>query len=257
METEVILFTSLKGGSGKTIACAGVAAALAKTGKRVLALPLDRYSASMELFFGMESSFVLDVCDYPENSLDEICLIVPSVENLSLATRLPFSDSPNTFSETDFLKSVASSGRYDLIIVDKGEGGAESIVSLSKIADRTVVVSTRMNDSVQAAELLACILHENGISSSKICLLLNSFYTDLHSVGKFMSIDGIIDRSGLSLLGIIPFSDVMHMSQSYVTGVKDPALSSAFSNVGGRLLGKDIKLLDFLPMKNRRKLLNN
>ena len=32
---------------------------------------------------------------------------------------------------------------------------------------------------------------------------------------------------------------------------------SAFSNLAGRILGEDIKILDFLPQKNRRIILNN
>lgn len=257
MSTSTFLFTSLKGGCGTSTACANVAAALAKRNKRVLLLSLNRYCTSVDIIFGMDSSFVLDITDHPKSSIEDICRPVPGFDSLYMALRLPFSDTENVFSEIDFLNSVKNSGSFDFVLVDKNEGDHKSIADISSMSDMTVVVSTQMNDSIRCAELLAGLLESDAVDRGNIKLLLNGFYTDVRSVGVFTGLDEILNIVGIPLIGIIPFSDKLHATQTHAYSTKDSDVCAAFDNVCLRMLGEDIKLLDFLPTRNRRKLLNN
>ena len=255
MSTTAFLFTSLKGGCGTSTVCANVAAALAKHDKRVLLLSFNRYCSSVDMMLGMDSSFVLDVTDFPENKMEDICLPVPGFDSLYLALRLPFSD--GELSERAFLEAAVHSGLFDHILIDKTEGTPDEIAYLSSMADMTVIVSTQMNDSVRSAELLSGLLSTDTLNSDKMRILINGFYTDVRSVGMFYGIDDILNITHLPLIGIIPFSDKLHVTQTHAYSTKDPDVCAAFENVCLRMLGEEIKLLDFLPIRNRRKLLNN
>ena len=257
MSTTTVLFTSLKGGCGTSTACVNIAAALAKKNKRVLLLSLNRYCSSVDMMLGMDSAFVLDITDYPERGIEDICLPVPDLDSLYMALKLPFSDYGNGFSETDFLNAAKNDGSFDFIVVDKTEGDPDSIAKLSSISDMTVIVSTQMNDSIRSAELFAGLLAPQSDAKECIKLLLNCYYTDVRSVGMFMGLDDILNSVGLPLVGIIPFSDKLHASQTHAYVTRDNDVCAAFDNVCRRILGEDVKLLDFLPTKNRRKLLNS
>ena len=257
MSTTTVLFTSLKGGCGTSTACVNIAAALAKKNKRVLLLSLNRYCSSVDMMLGMDSAFVLDITDYPESGIEDICLPVPDLDSLYMALKLPFSDYGNGFSETDFLNAAKNDGSFDFIVVDKTEGDPDSIAKLSSISDMTVIVSTQMNDSIRSAELFAGLLAPKSDAKECIKLLLNCYYTDVRSVGMFMGLDDILNSVGLPLVGIIPFSDKLHASQTHAYVTRDNDVCAAFDNVCRRILGEDVKLLDFLPTKNRRKLLNS
>ncbi len=255
MKSELILFTSMKGGSGKSTVCANVATALASLGKSVLVLSLDRYSASCDMIFGMESSYVYDVWDYPEHSLDDICLKVIGNERISLALSLPLSEPKGMIPEA-FLKAVRGSGEYDFILVDKAAGeDTTAVLRLSEIADRVCVITTQMNDSVRAASLLSSLLYEEGIFEEKLFVLINSFYIDAKA-NSFYGINDIMTYVKRPIIGIVPFSDPLYESQRAYTAIKDMSVVSAFLNVAKRFLGEEVKLLDFLPLKVRRRLLN-
>ena len=257
MSTTTVLFTSLKGGCGTSTACVNIAAALAKKNKRVLLLSLNRYCSSVDMMLGMDSAFVLDITDYPESGIEEICLPVPGFDSLYMALRLPFSEAENDFSEIGFIKAVQDSGLFDFILVDKNEGTPDDVADISSMSDMTVVVSTQMNDSIRSAELFAGLLAPQSDAKECIKLLLNCYYTDVRSVGMFMGLDDILNSVGLPLVGIIPFSDKLHASQTHAYVTRDNDVCAAFDNVCRRILGEDVKLLDFLPTKNRRKLLNS
>ena len=104
MNTSAFLFTSLKGGCGTSTVCANIAAALAKRNKKVLLLSFNRYCSSVDLMFGMDSSFVLDITDYPEEKIEDIFLPVPGFDTLYMALRLPFSETEGGFSEVPPLR---------------------------------------------------------------------------------------------------------------------------------------------------------
>ena len=100
------------------------------------------------------------------------------------------------------------------------------------------------------------LLSKNTEDLAKFKLLINSFHTDARSIGFFTGIDGILNAVGIGIIGIIPFSDKLYASQKNAYASGDAGLCAAFENISMRLLGEDPKLLDFLPTKIRRRLLN-
>ncbi len=248
---ETILLTSLSGGCGKTTVAALIASTVEN--RRTLLVSLDEYSASMSLFFSMESDFLIDVSDYLENSIDEIARPVIGNDSLFLAVRLPFSG--KHFSDADFINFLKKSDAFDVAFIDKGAGRAEDIISAALASDRVIVVSEETNASLHSAEVFATLLRENGCDGAT--LLINSFYTDVKARTYFAGISEIISKVGLPIIGIIPYSDRLTASGTITSAQNDRQLISASSAVSSRLFGEDTRLLAFLPEKVRRKLLNS
>ncbi len=248
---ETILVTSLSGGCGKTTASALIASSF--SGKKVLLCSLDEYSASMRLFFSMESDFLLDISDYRENLLSDIARPVKGFENLYLAVRLPFSG--KKLSEVDLVNYLKFSREFDIAIIDKGEGSAEEKTLLAKEVDRVIVVSEETNASLHSAEILSIILHENKISGPE--LLINSFYTDQRARKYFPGIAAASAKVGLPIIGILPYSDALTAFPDISAKKEDKSLSAAARSIAERICGRDEKLLSFLSEKERRRLLNS
>ena len=60
---NVIVVTSGKGGTGKTTVCAGLAAAIARTGKRVLIIDCDSGMRGIDMMLGISDKLVYDISD--------------------------------------------------------------------------------------------------------------------------------------------------------------------------------------------------
>lgn len=252
MEANVIFITSLKGGSGKSTVCADLAYSLSQKGKRVLVLSLDAYNMSMDMLFSC--SGVFDISDHPHESAENICVPVDGCDSIALAVSAPFAE--RKADVQSFIREVKSGEKYDVILIDKAFDPGNDI-EVAKMSDRVIVVSTQAEDSIRSAELLGTLLYDGGVSEEKTSLLLDSFYTDVASIQYFQGIDAIINETKLNLIGIIPYSDELCMKRTFLKNISDENAHFAFNNLAGRILGEDIKILDFLPTKNRRLILNN
>lgn len=58
-----VLITSCKGGVGKSTVTANLALALARRGKRVVAVDCDFSNRTLDLLFGCEDAVLYDLCD--------------------------------------------------------------------------------------------------------------------------------------------------------------------------------------------------
>lgn len=260
MSSEVILVTSFKGGCGKSSVSANIAHTLAAKGKRVLLVSLDRYSRGTDAFFEGECAGVLDVSDFPDNTLEEICRPFAECAGLSLASSMPFADKdPSVLFERsmDFISEASRSGKYDFILIDKGFTTLEETLSLSSVSNKICIVSSQSEDSLESAALLVSLLRDSKMSDDALMLVLNSFFTDPSSVDSFPGVCEIINSVKANLLGIIPFSEELYIKQTLSQKANDKLPYQAYLNISERLMGSDIKFLDFLPQKIRRVILNN
>ncbi len=251
MSAKILLISSLKGGTGKTSAAALIAAAAGEMA-RVLLVSFDRYSAMLDSFFGMESSFILDVSDIRDNKLSDIARHVNGLSMLSVAVRLPFSC--NDFSEAEFIKELRHDNSFDLIIIDKGEGSADEIISLSVLCDIIAVVSDLTSESSKSAAILTGLLRDAGVKNFE--LLLNSVFLDPKLSDHFASVSSLALECACPMLGIIPYSDRLVAERTYKSAKNDKKLILACENCACRILGEDRRLLSFLPDKIRRRILN-
>ena len=78
--SKAYLFASGKGGSGKSTLCAGVAAALALSGKRVIAWDADLLMRNLDIYTGLYENALFDLSDVLEGRKTPGAALTPHPE---------------------------------------------------------------------------------------------------------------------------------------------------------------------------------
>lgn len=260
---KIIMIASLKGGVGKTTVSAALSHALAKLGKKTLAIDMD---------FGVRS---LDIALGHENSASPSCWDVMTgraslgvaVEEDDRSENLFFLSAPMnidcTYDTTltdrmlsSFLKTVKK--EYDYVILDMaaGTGRLLDMVSDSSEADTVLIVCTQNAASVRAAEKLGSTLYKTGEES--IRLVINSFVADKAGREDFTGVMEIIEHSSVTLMGVVPYDRrVEGLISTGKTVIQDKKClaGTAVNNIARRLTGESVTLFEgAIPKRQRFKL---
>lgn len=237
---KVITILSGKGGVGKSTLCAGIGKELSKS-KKVLLIDGDISLRSLDMLLGLDSGVVFDWSDVIYNRCDAEKARLFYSDNLHLlASPISISDS---FSKENFDALICLyKDSYDFILIDSPAGLSGITDIYTGIADEIIIVATPDDISLRAACITGEKLSNNGIADNKMRLVLNKFNTRLAKKGKQRNLDYSVDKTYLRLLGVVPDDKLLTTSSV----AKDLTLSEntleAFSNIAGRILGKDIKL---------------
>ena len=198
---EVLAVLSGKGGTGKTSVCAGIATALAESGRKVLCIDCDVGLRNLDISLGLSDSGALsfrDVCSggYPLQQAEQH----PDYGTLSFLTApmncaMEEIDS-NAFA--DFLRSARRS--FDYILLDAPAGVDAGFRLVTAAADRFLVVTgagpAAIRDASRVGELLELAGKQN------VRLVVNRVDRDMLSAVR-LTIDDVMDTSGLPLLGVV------------------------------------------------------
>ena len=199
---ELIAVLSGKGGTGKTSVCAGVASALAFQGRRVLCIDCDIGLRNLDISLGMsdmgELSF-LDVCrgDY---TLDQAAHhpVYSSLQFLTAPINCPASDI-----DTDSFFQLLQQAKevFDYIFLDAPAGIEAGFSLAARHADRILLVTgpdpASIRDAARAGEVLELM------GKTNIRLVVNRINKKIAKALK-LTVDDIMDQSGLPLLGVVP-----------------------------------------------------
>ncbi|AIJ05825.1 capsular polysaccharide biosynthesis protein [Methanocaldococcus bathoardescens] len=170
---KVITFSIAKGGTGKTIVTANVAAALAKKGKKILLIDGDIGSKSLSHLLNVKSNiFLADVVE-KERPIKDAIVNTP-IENIellavgkSLADYLKF--------DVDILKKFKELGDYDYIFIDapSTSSGVETYLALG-FSDYFVPVLdyTAFGPSLQGA-INTIVIGKNYLESIPAGFIIN------------------------------------------------------------------------------------
>ncbi len=181
-ETQIVLFYSASGGTGKTTVAMGVSAALTKNYKRVLYVN----AAHLQVFQHMlENHSVItagDVYAKLASATDSVYSEIKHVIRKEQFSYLPpFKAALMSLglSYSVFEKIIASakkSSEYDFIVVDADVTFDEDKAVLLNIADKVIVVTNQNLASVLATNVL--VSNINGASTDKYLFLCNDFDKD-------------------------------------------------------------------------------
>ncbi len=250
---KTVMVTSCKGGVGKSTVAAGISAALALSGKKVLAVDLDFSVRSLELILGLESKTVFNAFDMLEGrcSLGGAVVMHEKIGGLYLlaAPKLEISEA----SKLDFkrlfdeAKSFSEDGKeFDYIVVDVQAKDTDVIRSVAPYCDKALVLCSQSPSSVRAAELTGILLKDSGVTDTK--LVVNGFDADGVLRSGRTGIIEMIDSARLMLSGVVPYDRELEL-----LGEKGEPLSAlpkssnarrAFMNIAARLEGEQIPLFD-------------
>ena len=198
---ELFAVLSGKGGTGKTSVCAGIATALAAEGKRVLCIDCDVGLRNLDISLGMMEGGGLsfqDVCS-GNYSLDR-AEKHPDYPNLSFLTapmNCHIEDiDPVVFG--DMLQQARS--LFDYIFLDSPAGVDAGFRLVTGVADRFLLVTGAGPAAVRDASRVGDLLELAG--KQNVRLVVNRVDRDMLSTVR-MTIDDVMDTSGLPLIGVV------------------------------------------------------
>ena len=197
---ELIAFLSGKGGTGKTSVCAAVATALATQGQKVLCIDCDIGLRNLDIALAMTEHASLSFVEVYE--LEEYTSLPhPAFPSLHFLTA-PINCTADQIDAEAFGAFLRRSRRhYDYILLDAPAGVETGFRLAAAYADRVVVVTVTDPASIRDAARTGEVLELMG--KKDVRLVVNRVNEKLYKAGKF-TVDDVIDRTGLQLLGIVP-----------------------------------------------------
>ena len=199
---ELIAVLSGKGGTGKTSVCAGIATALAQSGLKILCVDCDIGLRNLDIALGISEigtiSF-LDVCR-GEYGLD-MATVHPDYPGLHFLTA-PMNCPADAIDRIEFSKMLDLARRhYHYVFLDAPAGIEAGFQLAARSADRVILVTgadpASIRDAAQAGDLLERMGKKN------VRLVINRINEKMVSAMR-LTMDDVMDRTGLPLLGIVP-----------------------------------------------------
>lgn len=178
-ETQVVMFYSASGGTGKTTVAMGIAASLTKNYKRVLYINASRLQVFQQML--NNHSAITDASVYAKlaSATDSVYSDIKHVIRKELFSYLPpfkaalMSLGLNYSVYAKIITSARKSGDYDFIVVDADVAFDEDKAELLNIADKVVVIVKQSLASVLATNIL--VSNINGASADKYVFICNDF----------------------------------------------------------------------------------
>ena len=245
MAGQCIAVVSGKGGTGKTSFTAGVGAALAQSGRRVLCLDCDVGLRNLDLALGLSDRAFMDFSDVARRrcTLEMAVVEHPNIPGLFLLTapaRVRGSD-VTEWEMAELLKEIRRS--FDFCLLDAPAGLGSGFRLATCAADRCVVVTTTDASSLRDAQHTVMELSHFG--PGKLHLVVNrvrkKMLRSMHA-----TIDDAIDKAGLPLIGVVPEDDQLplslHQGVPLLLQSRDNA-AAAYKNIARRLQGVRVPLL--------------
>lgn len=178
-ETQVVLFYSACGGTGKTTAAMGVSASLTKNYKRVLYINASRLQVFQHML--ENHSAITDTSVYTKlaSATEGVYSDIKHVIRKELFSYLPpfkaalmsLGLSYSVFEK--IIISAKKSGEYDFIIVDADVSFDDEKAALLNTADKVVIVTKQTFAAVLATNIL--VANINGASTEKYIFVCNDF----------------------------------------------------------------------------------
>ena len=239
---ELIAVLSGKGGTGKTSVCAGIATMLASSGRKILCIDCDVGLRNLDISLAMSECSTLsfwDVChgNYPLSQ----AAVHPDYPSLHFLTA-PINQAPESI-DPDILGQMLAETRaaYDYIFLDAPAGIEAGFHLAARFADRCILVTgpspAAIRDASRTGELLELMGKNN------VRLIVNRVSKRLIT-GMAITIDDIMDSTGLPLLGIIP--EDSHVTLAAASG--QPLLKFSPRSGAAKAIGRISNRIQGLPV---------
>lgn len=238
---ELIAILSGKGGTGKTSVCAGVAEALAVSGKNVLCIDCDVGLRNLDIALGISDRESLSFVDVYEGTYTlENATRHPVYESLSFLTA-PVNCRADQIDELAFGKLLEQARkRFHYIFLDAPAGVERGFDLAAKYAERIILVTGSDPAAIRDAQRAGQLLELMG--KSNIRLVVNRINRKMVSA-MGMTVDDIMDQSGLPLLGIVPEDPNVVLSAAFkqpLLGYTRKGAAAACQRIAQRIQGYSI-----------------
>lgn len=237
--TNKISVTSGKGGVGKTTISAGLATVFSSAGIKTLLIDCDAGLPGLDIMLGISDKVNFtwyDVyCERCEAS-DAVIQINDSLHLIPAPKYAPDEDCPDAVKNT--VEKLEDS--YDIIIADAPAGLGRGLMRAIRATDNALIVATADEISVKGASGVDRVLRENGISQTR--LLINKYNVKSAVKGKLLTVDEIIDKTAVQLIGIIPEDNNLQYKTVYKKSLRTVKSQKAFMRISKRINGEGVSL---------------
>jgi len=262
-KSHVIVVTSGKGGVGKTTSTSNIAVALAKLGKKVVAVDADIGLRNLDVIMGLENRVVYNFVDVLEGNcrLNQALVKDKRVDSLYLlpAAQTRTKDAVNQEQMVKLCNMLKE--EFEFILLDCPAGIEGGFKNAAIGADEALIVVTPEVPSVRDADRIIGMLESMG--KSPIRLIINRLRPDMVRGGDMLDVPDIIDILAINLIGIVPEDDnvikAANRGEPMAFANKSPA-ARAYLDIAERMLGNDVPFprLDNKPkglLENIKKIL--
>ena len=212
---ETVAFLSGKGGTGKTSICAGIAAALAREGQRVLCIDCDVGLRNLDIALGLSdaaSLSFLDICS--GGYLLEELRCHPRFPTLWFLTA-PMNTTADSIDRSAFDAMLHNAReKFDYILLDAAAGVDTAFRLAAGSADRILVVTGPHPAAVRDAGRVGQILELMG--KTNVRLIVNRITSKLASIID-CTVDDIMDNAALPLMGVVPDDPAVTLAAAFGT----------------------------------------
>ena len=244
---EAIVFTSGKGGVGKTTTIANIGAGLSRLDKKFIMLDTDMGLRNLDVVMGMEDQIQYNLIDLLENQcrLKQALIRDKRYPNLFMIPAALRCRKVRDYEGKLYTLITQLKQEFDYILIDCPAGIEDGFRFAVSAADRAIVVTTPHISAVRDAGRVIYLLESMRIS--QIDLLINSYHAKMVRKHDMLSQKDIEEVLGIRSIGLIPRDDRVIVSQNKgVPVISMHAKSSrAFMNVARIVNSPRIMPVDF------------
>lgn len=240
---EKILVASGKGGVGKSTTVSFLGRALAARGKKVLLIDADSGLGALDIMLNVADKTVNTWLDVIHGSCEPRRAIISVSENLKLI--------PSPKISPDFVLSNAFAGiikecedDFDYIFIDAPAGIDDGLRIAAAPCEKAILIATADEISVRCAAAAVSETEKYGITRENTRLIINRFVKKNAIKSKLLNVDGVIDKSGIQLLGIIPEDKkIPGSSVTQILPDKKSKFIKAVERIAARTEGETVPLI--------------
>ena len=210
---ELIAVASGKGGTGKTSVTALLATSLAQSGKKVLCIDCDVGLRNLDISLGLTDHCPLSFLDVLEGGYSlKDATPPPDFPDLHFLTA-PLNRPPEHIDASRLAAFLMDARRsYDFIFLDAPAGVDAGFRLATATADRCIIVTgagpAALRDAMRTGEVLELMGKKN------VRLVVNRIQPKLFR-SMHITVDDLMDASGLPLLGIIPEDPTVTLAATF------------------------------------------
>lgn len=238
---ELVAVLSGKGGTGKTSVCAGVASALAQMGEKVLCIDCDIGLRNLDIALGISELGTLSFRDVSEGgySLDQAARhpVYPNLYFLTAPMNCPVEQI-----DTSAFSAMLDAARrqFHYIFLDAPAGIEAGFYLAARYCDRVMLVTgpdpAAVRDAARAGEILEKMEKKN------VRIVVNRISKKMVQAME-LTVDDVMDRAGLPLLGIVPEDPDMVLAAAFkqpLLGFTKKGAAAACRRIARRLQGYSV-----------------
>lgn len=209
---KVILVSSGKGGTGKTMFTVNMGAMLAEKGCSVMLLDMDLGLRNMDLYLGMENRVVYNIMDVMSGicRINKAMIKVNGFDSLYFMAASPRRDDRDITPLHMEVLCNKLKRYFDYIIIDCPAGIGDLFDVAIAPADKAVIVTEPEVAALRDADVTERYLTEKGMDD--VYIVVNKVRADLMRAGMIPDLGEISDMFSGKVVGIIQDDDNIHIS---------------------------------------------